>query len=84
VCHNNTAKTISELSHNRAWELAEFGAEIPYHTAYSLFPSIVSDEAIEWAKNEVADIEAQRSRGREVVYKPIGQFREELARRDRD
>jgi hypothetical protein len=25
VCYNNTAKTISELSHNRAWEIAEFG-----------------------------------------------------------
>jgi Protein of unknown function (DUF4065) len=83
VCYNNTAKTISELSHNRAWEIAEFGAEIPYHTAYSLFPKIVSEEAIEWAKHEVEEIEAKRSQGRQVVYKPLRRFREELARKDR-
>src|ERR1700685_3085943 len=25
VCRNNTAKTISDFSHNKAWELARFG-----------------------------------------------------------
>jgi hypothetical protein len=83
VCRNNTARTISELSHNRAWDLAEFGDEIPYHTAFYLFPSIVSEEAVAWAKEEVADIEAQRSQGREMVYRPLGAFRKELERRHR-
>jgi hypothetical protein len=80
VCYNNTAKTISELSHNAAWEAAEFGAEIPYHTAIYLFPSIVSEEAKEWARREVAEIETQRSQGREVVYTPLRQVREKMAR----
>jgi hypothetical protein len=80
VCYNNTAKTISELSHNKAWELAEFGADIPYHTAYCLFPTMVSEETIEWAKNEEAEIEAQRSQGRQVVYQSLRDFREKMAR----
>jgi len=61
VCFNNSARTISEYSHNRAWELAEFGDMLPYHSVFHLFPTQVSPEAMEWASGEVSKIEAEKS-----------------------
>lgn len=63
VCFANTAKTISEYSHNRAWELAEFGEVLPYNSVFHLFPTQVSLEALEWASAEADQIEAERSQG---------------------
>jgi uncharacterized phage-associated protein len=51
VCAHN-AKEISELSHNAAWEMVEFGEVIPYYTAYSLVPTEVTDTDVEWAEQE--------------------------------
>lgn len=33
-----SAKQISDLSHNAAWEIAEIGETIPYSTAHFLYP----------------------------------------------
>src|ERR1051325_2665856 len=60
VANQNTAKTISEFSHNRAWEMAAFGEVIPYHTAFALFPAEVGPETIEWATAVAGEIEADR------------------------
>jgi Antitoxin SocA-like, Panacea domain len=82
VCKNNTAKDVSALSHTRAWELAAPGAEIPYHTAFLIFPQIVSAEAFEWAKSTEAEIEAERSKSDPLGYPPFADFRARvLARR---
>jgi hypothetical protein len=78
VCYNNTAKTISEFSHNRAWEMAEFGAEIPYHTAFALFPSEVSEETIEWAVSVAQEIEAERSKRPDLDYPSFADFRSRI------
>jgi hypothetical protein len=75
VANHNTAKTISEFSHNRAWEMAEFGAEIPYHTAFALFPSEISDETIEWAASVSGEVEAERSQRPAVDYESLADFR---------
>jgi hypothetical protein len=75
VANHNTAKTISDFSHNRAWEMAEFGAEIPYHTAFALFPSEVSDEAMEWAASVSGEVEAERSQRPAMDYESIADFR---------
>ena len=61
VCENNSAKTISDLSHNRAWESVEFGEEIKYNSVYHIFPTEVSDDALAWASAEVENVEASRS-----------------------
>ena len=50
VCVENSAKTISEFSHNRAWELAEFGDVLPYVSVFQIFPTEVSLEALAWAR----------------------------------
>jgi hypothetical protein len=75
VCKNNTARTISEFSHNRAWELAEIGAPIPYHSAFHLFPSEVSDEAIKWAGGEVERLETETARRSSVDCRSFADFR---------
>ena len=62
VCVNNTAKTISEFSHNKAWELADFGDEITYNSVFNLFPTQVSPETLEWASQEAKAIAAERSK----------------------
>jgi hypothetical protein len=75
VANQNTAKTISEFSHNRAWEMAEFGAEIPYHTAFALFPSEVSDEAVEWVASVSGEVEAERSKRPAMDHQSFANFR---------
>jgi hypothetical protein len=78
IANHNTAKTISEFSHNRAWEMAEFGAEIPYHTAFALFPSQVSHEAIEWAASVAGEVEAERSQRPAMDYESLADFRSRM------
>jgi hypothetical protein len=78
VCFNNTAKTISEYSHQLPWEMAEFGSAIPYHTAFLLLPSEVSPEALDWAEKEAERIADTRARPNEVVYTDGDVFRRRL------
>ena len=57
VCRDNTAKTISEFSHNLAWESVETGRSIPYRMAFLILPIDPSDEAVDWAISEAQRIE---------------------------
>ncbi|HYL33875.1 MAG TPA: Panacea domain-containing protein [Stellaceae bacterium] len=75
VCNQNTAKTISEFSHNMAWEMVTMGEEIPYHSAFSLFPLEVSLEATDWANSVAPEIEAERSKRPEMDYETFAAFR---------
>lgn len=78
VCSGNTAKTISEYSHQTPWEMVEFGQEIPYHSAFLLYPSEVSLEALEWAEAEANAIADQGARSEQVVYTDGSVFRSRL------
>jgi hypothetical protein len=75
VANQNTAKTISELSHNLAWEMAEFGAELPYYSAFALFPTTVFEETVEWAKSKVDEIETARQKQSTMDYKLLRDIR---------
>ena len=75
VCFDNTAQTISEFSHNQAWETVGFGEVLPYYSAFSLFPTQVSLETLEWAEGETAKIEAERSKEGALEYKDFSDFR---------
>lgn len=50
-----TAKEISELSHNAAWETAELGETIPYFTALMLAPVEVREDDREWARESALE-----------------------------
>jgi Protein of unknown function (DUF4065) len=78
VCVNNTAKTISEFSHNKAWEIAEFGEVITYNSVFNLFPTQVSPETVEWASQEAAAIANERSKKTSVETRVFGTLREKV------
>ncbi len=78
VCTQNTAKTISEFSHKAPWERAEFGDDIPYSTAYLLFPNMVSQEAFEATAKGFEPIEKARQSGDSVVFADFSVLRRRL------
>jgi hypothetical protein len=78
VCINNSARTISEYSHNRAWELAEPGQIIPYSSVIHLFPTQASKEALEWGAAQAGKIEDQRSQKDPVDYVDFAAFRSQI------
>jgi hypothetical protein len=81
VCVNNTAKTISEFSHNKAWDIADFGDVIPYNSVFNLFPTQVSPETLEWASQEAEAIAAERSKKEPVETRIFGSLREKILAR---
>ena len=50
ICRENTAKAISDASHDRIWELADIGEEIPYHAVLASHDGEIDDEDVKWAK----------------------------------
>ena len=49
VCYQNTARSISDFSHDIVWDMVDFGQDIPYHSVLNWLPSEVSVEALEEA-----------------------------------
>ncbi len=49
-----TARQISEISHNAAWEAAALGEVIPYFTALQLAPVEITDDDRAWALETAA------------------------------
>jgi hypothetical protein len=84
VCKQNTAKTISEFSHNRAWEFADFGSILKYNSVFHLFPTQVSPDTLEWAANEVAKRDADKSQKATVARIPFGTLRKKVLEGVRD
>ena len=78
VCVNNTAKTISEFSHNKAWEVAEYGEELPYASVFHIFPTEVSEDAKSWALIEAENVETQRSKCNTVDFDTFSAFRKRV------
>jgi uncharacterized phage-associated protein len=71
VCERHTAKGISELSHNLAWESTKPGNVIPYFTAFLMYPTEVSDVAFELAEQEGSAIEAERQHRPNALEYPL-------------
>lgn len=51
VC-SRSARAISDLSHDAAWDAVEIGDTIPYYSAFLLVPCEVTDEDVEWGRQE--------------------------------
>lgn len=54
VCHEHTATSISELSHDSVWKAAEEGEEIPLYAVLGAFDGEITDEDKEWASQIIA------------------------------
>lgn len=52
VAEEHTAKSISELSHNYTWQIAEPGAEIPLYAVFASRIRAPLGEELDWAKAE--------------------------------
>ena len=75
VCNLNSARTISEFSHQAPWETVEFGDVIGYDTALLLFPADPSPEAMALVEREAGTLEAARSQRDAVALTEFGAFR---------
>jgi len=61
VCYQNTAKSISDFSHDIVWDMVDFGQDIPYHAALNWLPVEVPQEALDEAAAVWAGIENKES-----------------------
>lgn len=50
VCMQNTARSISDETHNVIWEMAEMGEEIPYNAVFASFIGEVDEADLKWAQ----------------------------------
>ncbi|TAJ39006.1 MAG: DUF4065 domain-containing protein [Reyranella sp.] len=71
VCLQNSARSISELSHTEAWECAAPGEELPYFAATQLLPADVEEDDRAWGAAEMATLAAQKPRYKEVRGKSL-------------
>ena len=78
VCKNNTARSISELSHTRAWEVASMGEVMPYHSAMNIVPVEVEPSDVDWAIEEASKLANAKSRGAPVQRRSYREFRESV------
>lgn len=79
VCMQNTAKSISELSHTEAWRSARPGEELPYFAATELLSDAEVDEGDRaWADEELARREREKPKYREVRGKSLRDVCREL------
>jgi hypothetical protein len=51
ICTEHTAQSISDTTHDKIWELAEIGEEIPYYTIFASKLGEINEDDIKWAKN---------------------------------
>ena len=56
ICEGHTAASISGLTHDDVWELAEIGEEIPLYAVLAGRAGEVDEETIEWAKQEAEQL----------------------------
>lgn len=75
VCRKNSATSISEFSHNAAWDIAEFGDLIPYNSVFLIYPTDVSEDAFEWAESEENNVAVKEQRAPSVDIISFGDFR---------
>jgi hypothetical protein len=83
VCEENSAKSISEISHSAAWDMAEMGEELPYNSVYHIFPNQVSLEALEWATDAASEIATERTRSEPMDYVDFAAFRSRVLQENR-
>jgi hypothetical protein len=53
VCHQHTARSISEQSHDIVWKLAELDEEIPYHAILAGRLHEIESDDVEWAREQL-------------------------------
>ena len=52
----HTASSISDESHDYAWEIAEMGEELPYHAIFATRMRQPDDEELKWAQGRAKEL----------------------------
>jgi hypothetical protein len=58
VCDRHTAASISELTHNESWEIAEVGEELPLYTVFSAQRGEIDENDVQWADAVIGRVRA--------------------------
>lgn len=58
ICEKHTATSISELTHNASWEMAEIGEDLPFFTVFSARIGEIDESDIAWADGQIAELMA--------------------------
>lgn len=56
IADEHTATSISEQSHDYAWEIAKLGEEIPYHAIFATRIRDPEGEELEWASRRAKEL----------------------------
>jgi hypothetical protein len=54
ICYNHTATSISLASHDRIWELAEIGEDLPLDTVFASQLDEITEADVKWAKRALS------------------------------
>ena len=54
ICFNHTASSISLASHDRTWELAEIGDELPLETVFASALDEITEADVKWARRALS------------------------------
>ena len=57
ICENHTANSISDLSHDIAWEAAQMGEEIPLFATLAAREGVITELDIEWADSIIENLQ---------------------------
>jgi len=57
IADDHTAISISEQSHDYAWEIAKLGEEIPYHAIFATRVRGPEGDELEWASRRAKELE---------------------------
>ena len=55
ICETHTAASISDLTHNEAWDMAEIGEDLPFFTVFSARIGEIDESDIAWADGQIAE-----------------------------
>ncbi len=53
ICDKHTAKSISDFTHNKTWEMAEIGETLPYETIFASRRGEIDETDIAWADQKL-------------------------------
>lgn len=53
ILNNYSAMEISDATHDRIWEIANIGEELPYYTIFARETSELNEDDIDWANNKI-------------------------------
>jgi hypothetical protein len=58
ICERHTATSISEFTHDDAWEMAQIGEDLPFYTVFAARRGEVDESDMVWAEGQIAELRA--------------------------